>query len=76
MIVRDNKPPQFVQERDPPMVTPLERLNEHAQWIDCPACKRRTRTNVTKEGGGMQLYVTVSSREFCLDLVLNFTPIG
>ncbi|KAI2773210.1 hypothetical protein F4815DRAFT_450309 [Daldinia loculata] len=57
MIVRDNKPPQFVQERDPPMVTPLERLNEHAQWIDCPACKRRTRTNVTKEGGGMQLVV-------------------
>ncbi|KAI0121796.1 hypothetical protein F4814DRAFT_190769 [Daldinia grandis] len=57
IAVRDNKLPRIIQERDQPMVTPLERLDEHPRWIDCPACKRRTRTKVEKEGGGMQILV-------------------
>ncbi|KAI1660527.1 hypothetical protein F4813DRAFT_350208 [Daldinia decipiens] len=57
MAARDDKPPQVIQGQDPPMVTPLDRLDKYPQWIDCPACKRRTRTNVTEEGGGMQIVV-------------------
>ncbi|KAI0379482.1 hypothetical protein F5Y04DRAFT_259799 [Hypomontagnella monticulosa] len=31
--------PQIVQERDPPMVTPLHMLTPNPTWIDCPSCK-------------------------------------
>ncbi|KAI0846300.1 hypothetical protein F5Y00DRAFT_264681 [Daldinia vernicosa] len=75
MAVRDNKPPQIIKERDPPMVTPLERLDRQPRWIDCPACKQRTKTQVIEEGSGMQLYVTVSSYELFLDIVLKFMPV-
>ncbi|KAI1478724.1 hypothetical protein F4774DRAFT_384808 [Daldinia eschscholtzii] len=57
MVTRENRLPQIVQERDPPMVTPLEHLDGHSRWIDCPACKRRTRTVVTEEGEDMQTVV-------------------
>ncbi|MCJ1233244.1 hypothetical protein MMC14_001199 [Varicellaria rhodocarpa] len=41
--------PTIVPIRNPIYVTPLERLGETPEWIDCPFCQRRTRTMVTKE---------------------------
>ncbi|KAK6952730.1 hypothetical protein Daesc_005024 [Daldinia eschscholtzii] len=61
MVIRENRLPQIVQERDPPMATPLENLDGNSRWIDCPACKRRTRTVVTEEGEDMQTIVTVAN---------------
>ena len=56
----DGKTPAGLQvnpESAPAMVTPLDRLGELPAWIDCPFCKQRTKTMVTKEGEGMQMFV-------------------
>ncbi|KAI8958089.1 hypothetical protein F5Y11DRAFT_337392 [Daldinia sp. FL1419] len=57
MAIRDNRQPQIVHEKDPEMVMPLDRLTGSPEWIDCPACKQRTRTVATREGGGMEFLV-------------------
>ncbi|KAI1468175.1 uncharacterized protein F4812DRAFT_425853 [Daldinia caldariorum] len=62
---RKNRPPRIVQERDHPMVTPLEQLDEHTHWIDCPACRRRTKTIATKEGDTMQIVVGILLCSVC-----------
>ena len=36
-------------------VTPLNRLGDGPQWIDCPFCKRRTMTRLNSEGTAMQV---------------------
>ncbi|KAH7322704.1 hypothetical protein B0I35DRAFT_407154 [Stachybotrys elegans] len=35
-------------------VTRLTHLGPMPEWIDCPFCKQRTKTNVVQSGGGMQ----------------------
>ncbi|EEU35863.1 uncharacterized protein NECHADRAFT_77175 [Fusarium vanettenii 77-13-4] len=38
----------------PQMVTPLSRLGERPEFIDCPFCKKRTETTISKEGSDTQ----------------------
>ncbi|KAI1310169.1 hypothetical protein F5Y03DRAFT_347155 [Xylaria venustula] len=54
--IADNLP-RIVEERNPPMVTPLNRLTATPAYIDCPFCKRRSMTRITKEGDSQQLCV-------------------
>ncbi|KAI1103392.1 hypothetical protein F4804DRAFT_310302 [Jackrogersella minutella] len=54
---RDNRGPQIIREKDPPNATPLQQLTENPTWIDCPFCKKRTKTKVTKEGTATQSLV-------------------
>lgn len=41
--------PAIVPVKNPLFVTPLDRLREVPDFIDCPFCKRRTQTRVTHE---------------------------
>jgi len=43
---RSNGPGAIVPIKNPLTVTPPERLGEEASYIDCPFCKKRTRTEV------------------------------
>ncbi|KAI1803236.1 hypothetical protein F4811DRAFT_526003 [Daldinia bambusicola] len=62
---KNNRPLRIVQERDHPMVTPLEQLDENIHWIDCPSCRKRTKTTVSKEGGTMQIVVGILLCSVC-----------
>ncbi|KAJ8133305.1 hypothetical protein O1611_g318 [Lasiodiplodia mahajangana] len=53
--IADNTP-HVVEERNPPMVTPLNRLTEKPTYIDCPFCKTRSLTRIEKEGDSQQTY--------------------
>ncbi|EQB59212.1 hypothetical protein CGLO_00429 [Colletotrichum gloeosporioides Cg-14] len=44
----------------PPTVTPLHALGDTPQPIDCPFCKKRTQTTITKEGTSMQIPTTTT----------------
>ncbi|KAI0017307.1 hypothetical protein F4780DRAFT_610724 [Xylariomycetidae sp. FL0641] len=52
--VTHNQPKIVEEEGSSQMVTPLNRLTGTITWIDCPFCRRRTQTRVTKEGTSMQ----------------------
>ncbi|OTB11212.1 hypothetical protein K445DRAFT_218480 [Daldinia sp. EC12] len=65
MVTRENRLPRIVPERDPPMVTPLEYLDGNPHWIDCPSCKRRTKTVATEEGTEMQIVVGILLCSIC-----------
>jgi hypothetical protein len=36
-------------------VVPLQHLGPQSEWIDCQFCKQRTKTDVVKKGGPMQM---------------------
>ncbi|KAI0012825.1 hypothetical protein F4779DRAFT_534743 [Xylariaceae sp. FL0662B] len=59
----NTKMPPIVREQDPQMVTPLHMLGEQPTWIDCPACRQRTLTKITKEASSMQ---TIAGLVLCL----------
>ncbi|KAI8674558.1 hypothetical protein NCS57_00353800 [Fusarium keratoplasticum] len=52
----------------PEMVTPLSRLGERPEFIDCPFCKRRTETTISKEGSDTQCLLSVLCCLVCICL--------
>ncbi|KAI1407948.1 hypothetical protein F5Y13DRAFT_115371 [Hypoxylon sp. FL1857] len=60
--------PPIIVEPDAPHVTPLHQLNEFPTWIDCPYCKKRTMTKITKEDTSMQMVVGLVLCLFCVCL--------
>lgn len=46
------------QQSSGAMVTPLERLGDHATQVDCPYCKRPTMTRVVENDSTMTMSVT------------------
>ncbi|TRX92856.1 hypothetical protein FHL15_006262 [Xylaria flabelliformis] len=46
--------PRVVEEGNPRMVTPLERLTPQEAWIDCPFCQHTAKTRITSEGDSQQ----------------------
>lgn len=38
-------------------VVPLHLMSEKPEWVDCPFCKKRTKTRIVKKGGKLQWYV-------------------
>ncbi|KAI1453637.1 hypothetical protein F4805DRAFT_442595, partial [Annulohypoxylon moriforme] len=52
---RGEHKPQIVHERDPPIAIPLQNLTDAPTWIDCPFCKKRAMTKISKEGSSMQM---------------------
>ncbi|OTB00392.1 hypothetical protein M426DRAFT_26623 [Hypoxylon sp. CI-4A] len=69
-IQEENRVPQIVPEQDPPSVTPLGRLTGEPAWIDCPHCKRRAKTRISKEGTTMQTIATIP-----VDGPIQFAPV-
>ncbi|KAK3901833.1 hypothetical protein C8A05DRAFT_34493 [Staphylotrichum tortipilum] len=49
-------------------VTPLSRLGDNPQWIDCPFCEHRTMTRLRKEGTPMQMIAGIVCCLFCVCL--------
>ncbi|KAH0419735.1 hypothetical protein CcaCcLH18_14307 [Colletotrichum camelliae] len=52
----------------PPTVTPLHALGDTPQPIDCPFCKKRTQTTITKEGTSMQMVAGILCCLLCVCL--------
>ncbi|KAI0906892.1 hypothetical protein F4824DRAFT_483087 [Ustulina deusta] len=63
--IADNMP-HIIEERNPPMVTPLNRLTATPAYIDCPFCKTRSLTRIEKEGDSQQTIASVLCCIFCL----------
>jgi len=45
-VLPETSAPQIDVSEGPPMVTPLKLLQRDSRWIDCPFCKRMTKTKV------------------------------
>ncbi|RSL41959.1 hypothetical protein CEP53_012445 [Fusarium sp. AF-6] len=50
----------------PQMVTPLARLGDRPEFIDCPFCKRRAETTISKEGSDTQCLLSVLCCLVCI----------
>ncbi|KAI1759689.1 hypothetical protein GGR53DRAFT_512858 [Hypoxylon sp. FL1150] len=64
----NDKGPQISVGQNAPMVTPLHMLTENPTMIDCPFCRQRAMTRVTKEGTSTQTLAGVVLCLFCVCL--------
>ncbi len=55
--VPSGKTGNVVPVKDPLFVTPLDRLSEVPEFIDCPFCHQRSKTLVSHEGSTATTYV-------------------
>lgn len=57
-ITQLDKPAKIVPIPQAHKVTPLERLGDAPDWIDCPFCQRMTKTRVTKQDSDTTMQVS------------------
>ncbi|KAI5920459.1 hypothetical protein F4810DRAFT_713468 [Camillea tinctor] len=62
------KVPRIVEEGNNVKVTPLNLLTKEPAWIDCPFCKRTSKTQCTTTGSNMQTVAGVLLCLFCICL--------
>ncbi|KAI1489128.1 hypothetical protein F5X96DRAFT_642342 [Biscogniauxia mediterranea] len=62
------KVPRIVEEGNNRRVTPLNLLTKEPAWIDCPFCKRTSKTQCTTTGSNMQTVAGVLLCLFCICL--------
>ncbi|KAI6080657.1 hypothetical protein F4821DRAFT_265677 [Hypoxylon rubiginosum] len=67
-VLSDDKGPQISTGPNPPVITPLHMLTEKPTRIECPFCRQRAMTRVTKEGTSTQTLAGVVLCLFCVCL--------